>query len=69
MPAGYRIATLCFGSLSYSDNGAAYTNGEVVGVAGERWVRLCTETGANWTNTSSDNTSVEGSILCIVAKD
>ena len=69
LPAGYAIAGWSFGVLSYSDAGGANDIGVTVAQPDDRYVRLYTRTVANWTNTTADDTDVQGTIVLQVTKD
>lgn len=73
LPAGYRSTGWAYGPLSYVDAGGTADVGIVISDPDDatyaRQVRLYTRTAANWTATTSDNTTVQGSILVQVIKD
>lgn len=68
LPPGYAVSGYWYGALRYIDAGTTGT-GHVAANDGDRFVRCFTTTGANWTLTTSDDTSVQGSIEMRVTKD
>jgi hypothetical protein len=66
LPPGVVITRWSMGVLSYIDAGGTSDIGVIVGMPGERVVSLYTRTTANWTNTTGDNTTVQGTIHLFV---
>lgn len=62
VPGGFTINHTTIGTLQYDDAGAATADGRSVATAGNTYIQLIKAASATWTSTSSDNTTVRGSI-------